>query len=150
MSPDVRRHVGDGSRLNRQTPSVQREQVQAWLDRFIALWRNPDAVAIGDLFAEDVTYRHGAYAPTIAGRDALVEHWLADPDPPGSWAADWKVELVDGDMAVASGTTTYDDTARPGYPGEYSNVFLLRFDEHGRCVEYREWWMPKPRPRPPA
>jgi hypothetical protein len=123
-------------------------QVQAWLDRYIELWRNPDRAAIGDLFAEDVSYRHGAYAPAIEGRGALVEHWLAEPDPEGSWEVDWQVELVDGERAVVAGPTTYHDNARPGYPGEYSNVILLRFDAEGRCAEWREWWMPKPRPRP--
>jgi ketosteroid isomerase-like protein len=128
---------------------VNREQVQAWLDRYVELWRIPDAAAIGELFAEDVTYRHGAYAPTIRGREALVEHWLADPDPDDSWTADWKVEMVAGELAAASGTTISPDNARPGYPGEYSNVFLLRFDSEGRCVDYREWWMPAPRRREP-
>ena len=60
------------------------------------------------------------------------------------------VAQVDGEMAAASGTTTYNALARPGYEGEYSNVFLLRFDADGRCAEFREWWMPRPRPRPAA
>ena len=126
------------------------EQVQAWLDRYVELWRNPDPLAIGELFSEDVVYRHGAYAPPIVGRAALVEHWLADPDPDGSWEVDWRVELVGDEMAAVSGTTTYNALARPGYEGEYSNVFLLRFDADGRCAEFREWWMPRPRPRPAA
>ena len=29
---------------------------------------------------------------------------------------------------------------------EYDNLFLLRFDADGRCAEYREWYMRKPRP----
>lgn len=126
---------------------MDRDDVQAWLDRYIELWRNPNGAAIGELFAEAVTYRHGAYAPTIRGRQALVEHWLSDADPDGSWTADWKVEMVAGDLAAASGETTYHDNAREGYPGTYSNVFLLRFDAEGRCVDFREWWMPAPRRR---
>jgi ketosteroid isomerase-like protein len=126
---------------------MDRDEVQAWLDRYVELWRAPDADGIRELFAEDVTYRHGAYAPTIRGREALVEHWLSDPDPEGSWSADWQVELAGDDMAAASGITTYYESARPGYPGEYSNVFLMRFDAEGRCVDFREWWMPAPRRR---
>jgi hypothetical protein len=30
---------------------------------------------------------------------------------------------------------------------EYDNLFLLRFDAEGRCAEYREWYMRKPKPR---
>ena len=131
-----------------QTLAMSVAEVQAWLDRYIELWRAPDAAAIGELFTEDVYYRHGGYSQPIVGRAALVEHWLADPDPDGSWEVDWRVEFVGDEMAAASGTTTYHDSARPGYPGEYSNVFLLRFDADGRCSGFREWWMPRPRPRP--
>ena len=126
------------------------DQVRGWLDRYVALWRTPDADAIGDLFTEDIFYRHGAYARPILGRAALVEHWLADPDPDGSWEVDWRVEFVGDGVAAASGTTIYLALARPGYEGEYSNVFLLRFDADGRCADFREWWMPRPQPRPAA
>lgn len=129
---------------------MDRAGVEVWLERYLALWREPEAVAVGELFTEDVTYRHGAYGPTLQGRAAVVQAWLADPDPPGSWRADWHVESAAADMAVVSGTTVYNDDARPGYPGEYSNVMLLRFDDAGRCADFREWWMPKPRPRPPS
>jgi hypothetical protein len=32
---------------------------------------------------------------------------------------------------------------------EYDNLFLLRFDADGRCQEYREWYMQKPKPDAP-
>ena len=34
------------------------DQVQDWLDRYIAAWRSYDPAAIGDLFADDAAYRY--------------------------------------------------------------------------------------------
>ena len=34
------------------------DDVQAWLDRYVAAWAAYDAAAIGDLFSEDARYRY--------------------------------------------------------------------------------------------
>jgi hypothetical protein len=45
--------------------------------------------------------------------------------------------VIDGDRAVATGTSTY--TAPD--PKVYDNVFLLVFDDDGRCAEFTELYM---------
>jgi hypothetical protein len=46
--------------------------------------------------------------------------------------------MVEGDRAVAIGTTRYAG-------GEfYWNLWVLRFDEDGRCAEFVEWYMVQP------
>jgi hypothetical protein len=46
--------------------------------------------------------------------------------------------MVEGDRAVALGTTRYTD-------GEtYLNLWVLRFGEGGRCAEFVEWYMVPP------
>jgi ketosteroid isomerase-like protein len=40
------------------TVSVTRDDVQQWLDRYVEAWRSYDADAIGELFAEDATYKY--------------------------------------------------------------------------------------------
>jgi hypothetical protein len=46
-------------------------------------------------------------------------------------------------QAVANGYSRYLDGDGGGVK-EFDNLFLLRFDADGRCVEYREWYMRKP------
>ena len=53
------------------------EQVQAWLDAYVAAWRSNDAAAIGELFAEDAEYRYHPYDEPLRGRQAIVDSWLA-------------------------------------------------------------------------
>ena len=47
--------------------------------------------------------------------------------------------MVDGDRAVATGETRYDDGQT------FSNLFVLAFDGDGRCREFTEWYMEHPR-----
>jgi hypothetical protein len=53
--------------------------------------------------------------------------------------------LVAGDEAVARGYSRYFNT-NGTVRDEYDNLFLLRFDADGRCAEFREWYMKKPKP----
>ena len=120
---------------------------QSWLDRYIDAWRLLDPVAIGDLFSADVRYAYDPFEEAVVGRKAVVDSWLADPDEPGSWEADYEVLAIDGDAHVAHGRTRYLTDDRSGIDREFANVFVCRFDAEGRCREFTEWYM---RRRPEA
>jgi ketosteroid isomerase-like protein len=118
---------------------MTREQVQGWLDAYVEAWQSYDADAIGALFSEDATYAYQPYEedPT-RGRDAIVAVWLRERDSPGSWEAQYAPLLIEGDRAVATGETRYREGRR------FSNLFVLRFDDSGRCAEFVEWYMEQP------
>jgi ketosteroid isomerase-like protein len=119
--------------------SLTSDHVQRWLDDYVAAWRTYDPDAIGRLFTEDATYRYHPADPPLVGRDAIVASWRENPDPPGSWEADYAPWSVSADKAVATGTTVYANDDR------YFNVFLLTFSE-GRCCDFVEWFA-QPRER---
>ena len=120
---------------------------QDWLNRYIDAWRLLDPVAIGDLFSADVRYAYDPFEEAVVGRKAVVDSWLADPDEPGSWEADYEVLAIDGDAHVAHGRTRYLTDDRSGIDREFANVFVCRFDAEARCREFTEWYM---RRRPEA
>ena len=117
---------------------MDRARFQDWLNRYIDAWRSGDAAAIGDLFTTDARYFYGPYREPVVGRDAIVREWLANPDEPGSWEAEYEPIAVDGDVAVAGGESRY-----PGEGKTYSNIYVCRFDDEGRCREFREWFVEK-------
>ena len=49
-----------------------------------------------------------------------------------------EVALIEGDQAIAKGQTAYSNGTR------FSNLWELRFDADGRCVDYVEWYMQHP------
>jgi hypothetical protein len=120
------------------------DDVQRWLDRYIAAWRSYDPGAIGDLFSENATYRYHPYDDEpVTGRDAIVADWVEDPDESGTWDAWYKPYAVDGDRAVAVGESRYtnpDGSLRD----LYYNLWTLQFDGDGRCVDFVEYYMALP------
>ena len=133
---------------------MERGDVSRWLDDYLEAWRTYDPERIAALFAEEVEYRYHPYDEPIRGRDAVVESWLGEGehedasarDPEGTYDASYAPVAVDGEVAVATGSSTYFE--RPGGPVEkiYDNCFVMRFDGEGRCREFTEWFKKRPAP----
>ena len=126
---------------------MDRAAFGAWLERYIDAWRLNDPVAIGDLFSLDVRYAFDPFEEAVVGRAAVVAAWVANPDEPGSWEADYEVLAIDDETHVAHGRTRYLTDDRSGVEREFANIFVCRFDDEGRCREFTEWYM---RRRPEA
>lgn len=133
---------------------MTRDDVQRWLDRYIAAWTSYEPAAIGDLFSEDARYRYHPSDEGFVGRDAIVRAWL-DPsgdassrDEPGTWEAHYEPFTVDGDRAVAVGWSRYyTDTSRSGVRFVFDNAYLLEFGAEGRCRSFTEFYVERPADR---
>ena len=131
---------------------MDRAQAQTWLDRYVAAWLSYDANDIAALFSEDVVYRYHPSDEPITGREAVVASWLGEGnsngastrDAPGTYAAQYEPVAVDGDVVVATGTSTYRE--RPDGPvvRVYDNCFVMRFDADGKCREFTEYYLRRP------
>ena len=132
---------------------MDRGDVDRWLAGYVEAWRTYDREQIAALFSADAQYRYHPYDEWVRGRDAIVRSWLGEdtaegastPDPPGTWEADYRAFAVDGDRAVVVGSTAY--AAEPGGPVDrvYDNCFILDFDADGRCRQFTEWYVQRPR-----
>jgi len=127
------------------------DDVQAWLDRYIQAWQSYDREQIAALFSEDAEYRYHPYDEPLRGRDAIIEDWLnpgGDPaqrDKPGTVEAAYHPFAVDGDTAVATGTSTYyTDASRAAVDKRYHNAYLIEFDAVGKSRSFTEFFMKEP------
>jgi len=120
-------------------------QAQEWLDRYVDGWRRGDREQIGNLFSEGVSYRYHPYDEPVLGRQAVVQSWLEDWDPKEPWQAEYAVYAVDGARVVATGSSRYMEY-RDHPERLYHNVFLLEFDQEGRCREFTEFFVMQPGP----
>lgn len=83
----------------------------------------------------------------------MVESWLGEgdhpdastPDEQGTYDADYRAVAVDGKVAVAVGTSTYRSERGGPVTDVYDNCFVIRFDDDGRCREFTEWFVKRPR-----
>jgi ketosteroid isomerase-like protein len=120
---------------------LTREDVDRWLADYVEAWLSYDRGKIEALFAEDVSYRYHPDDDPIQGRDALVESWLEERDEPGTYQAEYHAVAVDGDVAIATGTSTYFTESGGPVDRIYDNCYVMRFDSKGRCSEFTEWFM---------
>lgn len=122
------------------------DDVQDWLDRYVAAWRTYDPVAIGELFGQDAEYRYHPWDEPIRGRDEIVRAWVAPEgsesgrDEPDTWDARYEPYAVEGGRAVAIGWSRY--LADGDSPEKlYHNCYLLEFDGDGRCRSFTEYYV---------
>ena len=121
---------------------MDRAAVVAWLEAYMRAWETYAPDAIGDLFAEDATYSFNPYGEPVVGRQAIVAAWLKDADAPGTYEANYKPIAIDGDVAVVNGRSRYfKDSSRSELTREWDNLFVIQFDEDGRCRSFREWYV---------
>ena len=133
---------------------MTREDVDRWLAEYVGAWKSYDRDQIAQLFTEDISYRYHPYDEPIEGRDEVIKAWLEEGDhpeagtrdEPGTYDAEYSAVAVDGDTAVATGWSSYKDSADGPVARTYDNCFVMRFAEDGRCREFTEWFIKRPSP----
>jgi uncharacterized protein (TIGR02246 family) len=119
------------------------DEVQKWLDGYIAAWASNDAETIGDLFTDDAVYSYRPWEAedqTVRGRDAIVASWLDHPTESSVWDAEYQSYVVEGQRAVAIGWSRYDPVGEQP-ERTYHNAYLLEFADDGRCASFHEFYM---------
>jgi ketosteroid isomerase-like protein len=129
-------------------PPISHESVQAWLDAYSRAWETYDAGDVEALFSDDAEYRYHPADEPVKGRDEIVRAWVAPEgnesgrDALGTYLGEYRPYAVDGNKAVAIGTSTYwTDASRSKIDRIYYNNWLLEFDDDGRCRSFTEYWM---------
>jgi ketosteroid isomerase-like protein len=131
---------------------VTREDVDRWLEAYVEAWTTYDRERIRALFSDDVEYRYHPYDEPVRGSDAVAEAWLGEGDhqgastrdEKGTYEAAYRAVAVEGDVAVATGSTSYSSKAGGPVDKVYDNCFVMRFDSAGRCREFTEWYVQRP------
>ena len=130
--------------------AIDRDHVQRWLDDYVRAWETYDTDGIAALFSKDAEYRWHPWDSgddVARGRDEIVAGWLAEDarDAEGTYEGRYEPFAVEGDVAVARGTSRYfTDATRNTLDREYHNVFLMEFDGEGRCRSFVEVYMQTP------
>jgi uncharacterized protein (TIGR02246 family) len=109
--------------------------VETWLKRYVRAWETNDPSDIAGLFTDDARYFTAPHREPWVGPEAIAAGWIDRKDEPGTWTFRSEVLGIDGDLAFVRGWTTYTNDP------DYTNLWVIRLDEQGRCSEFIEWWM---------
>ena len=123
---------------------ISHESVAIWLSNYVEAWKSYDPAAIAVLFSEDARYYYSPYSEPLEGRDAIVADWLKNRDKAGTYTAEYKMLATNGNLVVTNGRSTYFEDDGKTVRREYDNIFVIEFDEMGRCRLFKEWYMKKP------
>ncbi len=120
---------------------IDHQSVSQWLQDYVAAWKSYDPQAIAALFSEDAVYRYNPYDEGVRGRDAIVANWLDNRDAPNTYAAEYRPLALEGNTAVTHGRSYYYEADGKTLKRQFDNIFVLRFDDQGRCADFCEWFM---------
>ena len=120
---------------------MDRAGFESWLTAYERAWRTPGTETLTEVFAGDATYKNAPYEPPYRGLDAIAEMWERERTSP-----DEVFEMMSEIVAVERDTGVARIAVRYGDPVEieYRDVWIVRLDARGRCVEFEEWpfWPP--------
>jgi ketosteroid isomerase-like protein len=115
---------------------ADRERIEAWVDAYERAWRMAGTKPLGDLFAEDATYRMSPYEEPATGLEEIAMLWEREREGPDeTFEMNHEVVAVDGDTAAVRVEVKYGGPDRL----QYRDLWIVRFAADGRCREFEEW-----------
>lgn len=116
--------------------SLVSERLETWMTGYLAAWTDNDPDHIAGLFTEDAVYDPQTADGEIHGVDAIVAWWRAVDDDPDNWDMEWLPLVEKDDLAIVTARVRYFSP-----PASFRNLFVIRFDESGRCRDFTEWYI---------
>jgi len=112
------------------------EQLDNWMDGYVVAWSTNDPAQIAALFSSDAVYDSQTSAGERNGIEEIVAWWTEIDDVEENWEFEWQPLVESDDVTVITGRTRYLEP-----PLTYRNLFVLRFDDEGRCYDFTEWYI---------
>lgn len=115
---------------------MDQQGFEVWVQGYIRAWQSNAPQDIRSLFATHARYRTGPFDAPWDGRDAIVDQWIRRQDDFGNVRFSYEILAVNEQVGVLQGWTTYLRPRR-----EYSNIWVVHFNNQGECTEFTEWWI---------
>jgi ketosteroid isomerase-like protein len=119
------------------------ETVKRWVAAYESAWRTPGTGALVELFSPDATYLQSPYQEPVTGLDQIAGMWEDEREGPDEiFTLTAEAVAVEDDTAVVRAEVRYGDPVRQ----EYRDLWIMRFDDSGRCSSFEEWpfWPGRP------
>jgi hypothetical protein len=106
------------------------------MDGYVLAWSSNETGHIQALFSENAVYDPQTADGEWHGIDEIVQHWQDIGDSEDNWDFQWLPLVETDDIAVVTGRTNYREP-----PASYRNLFVIRFNDEGRCYDFTEWYI---------
>jgi hypothetical protein len=113
--------------------------LKRWLDAYGRAWESGDAAGAAALYSDDVKYYETPFDEPDCGIEAVYGYCKEAADSQRD-VRFWHEPLgVKDNVGIARWGATFVRVPS-GISVELDGIFVLTFDEHGKCSELREWW----------
>jgi len=112
------------------------ERLDDWMDLYVDAWSTNDPELIAAMFTEDAVYDPQTADGELHGPAEIIAWWKEKDEDPENWDFEWLPVVETDEVAVVTGTTQYFDPA-----AVFRNLFVIKFDEDGRCRDFTEWYI---------
>jgi hypothetical protein len=117
--------------------------LERWLAGYEQAWESRDAAHAAELFTSNASYHETPFDEPKVGQSGIHAYWASVTVDQRDIDFKSQVIAVNGQTGVAHWSATFT-SASTGAHLELDGVFVLTFDENGRCTELREWWHLRP------
>jgi hypothetical protein len=115
------------------------EKFNTWLETYSRASRENDAQASAALFSADARYYESPFDEPLIGCDAIRNYWEAGAERFADKEASHEILSGQDNPGVARWRSTFTDLTT-GKRLALDCLFLVEFDEQGKCCLFREWW----------
>lgn len=114
-------------------------ELTTWLDAYGDAWESRDADSAASLFSEDSSYRVTPYEDAHLGQSGIRQYWESVTANQRNVEFKHQPLSVTGNTGIAHWSAQFD--IEPGDTHlELDGIFVLEFDEDGKCQQLSEWW----------
>lgn len=114
----------------------------AWLEAYGEAWESRDPAMAAALFAQDSSYQVTPYDDAHVGRKGVADYWASVTASQRNVRFDYQPLSVSGNTGIAHWSAEFD-VEPTGARIALDGIFVLDFDQNGKCVRLREWWHSK-------
>ena len=118
---------------------IDDESFRSWLDAYGHAWEAQDPEASATLYREDALYFETPFGEPMRGADAIRDYSSEAAATQADVRFGSEVLAFSGDTGIARWRASFTRVPS-GVRVELDGIFLVTFDDAGRCHEFREWW----------
>ena len=118
---------------------LTQEIFQEWMERYGKASKENDVRASSELFAPDARYYETPFAEPMVGRDAIYEYWNRGAQNLKDKESTFEIFSVKDNLGIARWQAKFT-VINSGKRVALDCLFLVEFDEYGKCSVFREWW----------
>lgn len=118
---------------------MEQPHLEQWLSEYGRAWENKDARSFVRLFADNVSYFWTPLEEAKQGRKAVEAAFQAAVLRQEDIRFTAEILGVFGRTGIAHWQCSFHRPSS-GRDVRLDGIFVMRFDEDGRCGVFREWW----------